>query len=427
MTESKMAAPLDPAVLAERFQTLATKSQAAVRGFLADRPDVANIGMGDPAEIGQAFFELMTKLMADPRPVARAQLELWEQSVSLWARTLRHLLGGEPPPVSAPDKRFKHREWAENAIFSYLRDSYLLSARAILSAVRGVKGLDEQTSRKVEFYTKQFVDALAPSNFLATNPEVLSKTIETGGENLLSGLTNLLNDLQRGKGPPQRCHDGYGCVPARRNIATTPGKVVFQNEMIQLIQYTPMTEQVAKTPLLIIPPWINKFYVLDLQPKNSFIRWCVEQGHTVFVISWINPNARQRDKSFEHYMLEGPIAAMTAIEKATGERAVNCVGYCLGGTLLASTLAYLAARGDDRVKSATYFVTLVDFVESGDMSVFIDTEQLAALEARMSEKGYLDAQDMATSFNMLRANDLIWSFVVGNYLLGKEPVPFDLL
>ncbi len=256
---------------------------------------------------------------------------------------------------------------------------------------------------------------------------MLSKTIETGGENLLSGLTNLLNDLQRGKGRLSVTMTDMDAFRLGENIATTPGKVVFQNEMIQLIQYTPMTEQVRKTPLLIIPPWINKFYVLDLQPKNSFIRWCVEQGHTVFVISWINPDARLRDKSFEHYMLEGAIAAMAAVEKATGERAVNCVGYCLGGTLLASTLAYLAAKGDDRVKSATYFVTLVDFVESGDMSVFIDTEQLAALEARMNEKGYLDAQDMATSFNMLRANDLIWSFVVGNYLLGKEPVPFDLL
>ena len=426
--DGKMAGPLDPAGLAERFQTLATKSQAAVQGFLVSRPDVANIGMGDPAQIGQAFFELTTKLMADPRPVARAQLGgFGEQSVSLWARTLRHLLGGEPAPVSALDKRFKHSEWAENAIFSYIRDSYLLSARAILSAVRGVKGLDDETARKVEFYTKQFVDALAPSNFLATNPEVLSKTIETGGENLLSGLTNLLSDLERGKGRLSVTMTDMNAFRLGENIATTPGKVVFQNEMIQLIQYTPMTEHVRTIPLLIIPPWINKFYVLDLQPKNSFIRWCVEQGNTVFVISWINPDARQRDKSFEHYMLEGAIAATAAVEKATGERAMNCVGYCLGGTLLASTLAYLAAKGDDRVKSATYFVTLVDFVESGDMSVFIDTEQLAALETRMNEKGYLDAQDMATSFNMLRANDLIWSFVVGNYLLGKEPVPFDLL
>ncbi len=227
-SDSKMAAPLDPVVLAERFQTLATKSQAAVQGFLVDRPDVANIGMGDPAKIGQAFFELTTKLMADPRPIARAQLELWEQSVSLWARTLRHLLGGEPPPVGALDKRFKHPEWAENAIFSYIRDSYLLSARAILSAVRGVKGLDEETSRKVEFYTKQFVDALAPSNFAATNPEVLSKTIETGGENLLSGLTNLLNDLQRGKGRLSVTMTDMNAFRLGENIATTPGKVVFQ-------------------------------------------------------------------------------------------------------------------------------------------------------------------------------------------------------
>ena len=237
----------------------------------------------------------------------------------------------------------------------------------------------------------------------------------------------MLDDLQRGKGRLSVSMTDMNAFRLGENIATTPGKVVFQNEMIQLIQYEPMTEHVHKTPLLIIPPWINKFYVLDLQPKNSFIRWCVEQGHTVFVISWINPDARLRDKSFEHYSLEGLIEAMAAVEKATSERAVNCVGYCLGGTLLASTLAYLAAKGDDRVKGATYFVTLVDFVASGDMSVFINSEQLAALETRMNEKGYLDAQDMATSFNMLRANDLIWSFVVGNYLLGKEPVPFDLL
>ena len=271
-SDSKMPAALDPAVLAERFQTLATKSQAAVQGFLMDRPDVANIGMGDPAEIGQAFFELTTRLMTDPRPVARAQLELWEQSVSLWARTLRHLLGGETPPVSPPDKRFRQPEWAENAIFSYIRESYLLSARAILSAVRGVKGLDDETYRKVEFYTRQFVDALAPSNFLATNPEVLSKTLETGGENLLSGLTNLLNDLQRGKGRLSVTMTDMDAFRLGENIATTPGKVVFQNEMTQLIQCAPMTEHVRQTPLLIIPPWINKFYVLDLQPKNSFIR-----------------------------------------------------------------------------------------------------------------------------------------------------------
>jgi polyhydroxyalkanoate synthase len=316
-SDTKTPPPLDPAALAERIQALTAKSQAAVQELLLNPPDAANVGMGDPAKIGQAFFELATKLMADPRPIARAQIELWEQSVSLWARTLRHLFGGEPMPVSAPDKRFKHPEWAENAIFSYIRDSYLLFARAVLSAVRDVKGLDEETSRKVEFYSKQFVDALSPSNFAATNPEVLSKTIETGGENLLSGLTNLLDDLQRGKGRFSVTMTDMNAFRLGENIATTPGKVVFQNDMIQLIQYTAMTEHVRKTPLLIIPPWINKFYVLDLQPKNSFIRWCVDQGHTVFVISWVNPDARLRDKSFEHYMLEGPIEAMAAVDRNT--------------------------------------------------------------------------------------------------------------
>jgi polyhydroxyalkanoate synthase len=211
------------------------------------------------------------------------------------------------------------------------------------------------------------------------------------------------------------------------NIAGTPGKVVYQNELMQLIQYAPSTPEVRRRPLLIVPPWINKFYVLDLQPKNSFIKWCVDHGHTVFVISWVNPDERLAQKSFEDYMLEGPLAALDAIEAATGESSVNAAGYCLGGTLLASTLGYMVAHGDDRIASATYFVTLVDFTEVGDMAVFIDQEQISSLEKRMQERGYLEAHDMATSFNMLRANDLVWSFVVNNYLLGKEPVPFDLL
>ena len=422
----------DPAVLAERMQAIAAKSQAVVQEFLLNRPDVAHLGMGDPAQVSQAFFDFGAKVAADPGALFKAQIDLWTQSVNLWTQTARRMMGdeGDAPvsiPVPPPDKRFKHPEWSENAVFSYIRDSYLLSARAILSSVRGVQGLDEDTSRKVEFYTKQFVDALAPSNFAATNPEVLKKTVETGGENLLNGLKNLLEDLQRGKGRLAVTMTDMDAFTLGENIATTPGKVVYQNTMMQLIQYTATTEDVRRTPLLIVPPWINKFYVLDLQPKNSFIRWCVEQGHTVFVISWINPGAELRDKNFEDYMLEGPLAAMDAIERATGERQVNAVGYCLGGTLLASTLGWLAAKGDDRVRSATYFVTLVDFTTVGEMSVFIDKEQLKVLEARMNEKGFLEAHDMAQSFNMLRSNDLIWSFVVGNYLLGKEPMPFDLL
>ncbi len=293
--------------------------------------------------------------------------------------------------------------------------------------MREVEGIDERTARKVDFYTRQFVDALAPSNFVMTNPEVLRATIESRGENLLHGLKNLLEDLERGKGRLAIKMTDMAAFRVGENIAVSPGKVIFQNDLMQLIQYSPTTELVKRRPLLIIPPWINKFYILDLRPDNSFIRWAVEQGHTVFVISWVNPDEHLAAKTFADYMLEGPLAALDAIEQATGEREANVIGYCLGGTLLACTLAYMAAKHDNRIKSATFFVTMVDFAEAGELSVFIDEEQLSALEERMNAKGYLEGRDMATTFNMLRANDLIWSFVVNNYLLGKSPFPFDLL
>src|ERR1700751_3662518 len=257
--------------------------------------------------------------------------------------------------------------------------------------------------------------------------EVLISTLASGGQNLLRGLENLLADLERGNGRLAITMTDMTAFRLGENIAMTPGRIVYQNELMQLIQYAPSTREVRRRPLLIVPPWINKFYVLDLQPKNSFIKWAVDQGHTVFAISWVNPDKRLAAKGFENYMLEGPLAALAAIKSATGERNVNTIGYCLGGTLLASTAAYLAAKGDDRIASATYFATLVDFTDVGDMAVFIDEEQLVSLERRMQERGYLEAHDMATAFNMLRANDLIWSFVVDNYLLGKERMPFDLL
>jgi polyhydroxyalkanoate synthase len=295
------------------------------------------------------------------------------------------------------------------------------------STVRNVEGLDDKTARKVDFYTRQFVDAIAPSNFLLTNPEALRATIESGGENLVKGLQNLLTDLERGKGRLSIKMTDLAAFRIGQNIAVTPGKVVFQNDLMQLIQYEPTTATVKRRPLLIIPPWINKFYILDLRPKNSFIKWAVDQGHTVFVISWVNPDEKLAQKSFGDYMLEGPLAALDAIEQATGEREANVIGYCLGGTLLAATLAYMTAKRDSRIKSATYFVTMTDFAEAGELSVFIDEEQLASLEDRMRTHGFLEGRDMATTFNMLRANDLIWSFVVSNYLLGKDPFPFDLL
>jgi len=293
--------------------------------------------------------------------------------------------------------------------------------------VRQVGGLDPKTAAKVDFYARQFMDAMRPSSFVLTNPEVLRKTAESGGENLLRGLNNLLTDLEQGKGRLRIKMTDMEAFRLGENIGISPGKVVYQNDLMQLIQYNPTTEKVLKRPLLIVPPWINKFYILDLRPKNSLVRWAVSQGHTVFMVSWVNPDARLAEKGFEDYLKEGILDALDAIEKATGEREVNAIGYCLGGTLLASSLAYMAATGDERIKTATFFVTMMDFAEAGELGVFIDEEQLSALEDKMNRRGYLEGSEMATTFNMLRANDLIWSFVVNNYLLGNDPFPFDLL
>ena len=419
---------LDPVQLSLGLAGIAVRSQRLMMDFLTRRPDLG--GLSDPTGVGRAFLDLTAKLIANPMPIAQMQLELWEEHVKLLQRTTERLVGipnkSDHRPVAA-DRRFRHSAWTENVLFDYIKQSYLLFAEAVLSAVNRVDGLNPKTAHKVDFYTRQFVDAMAPSNFLATNPEVLETTIETGGENLLRGLTNLLDDIERGRGQLAVTMTDLEAFRLGENVATTPGKVIFQNELMQLIQYAPSTVEVKRRPLVIVPPWINKFYVLDLRPERSFIRWAVEQGHTVFVISWVNPDERLAHKGFEDYMLEGPLAALDVIGVATGEREVNAIGYCLGGTLLAATLGYLSAQSDDRIQTATYFVALVDFTDVGDMAVFIDEEQLAVLEKRMQSRGYFEAHDMALAFNMLRANDLIWSFVVSNYLLGKQPIPFDLL
>ena len=419
---------MDPIQLSLSLGEIAVRSHRLMVDFLTRRPELG--GLGDPTGAGQAFLQLTAKLIADPMSIAQAQLELWADHMKLWQRTTERLFDPTSASDQRPattDRRFQHPAWTENILFDYIKQSYLISAEAILSAVSRVNDLNPKTAHKVDFYTRQFVDAMSPSNFLATNPEVLQTTIETGGENLFRGLTNLLDDLERGRGQLAVTMTDLKAFRLGENVAATPGKVIFQNELMQLIQYAPSTPEVKRRPLLIVPPWINKFYVLDLRPKNSFIRWAAGQGHTVFVISWVNPDRRLAHKRFEDYMLEGPLAALTAIEAAAGEREVNAIGYCLGGTLLAATLAYLAAQNDDRIRSATYLGTLVDFTDVGDMAVFIDEEQLAVLEKRMRRRGYLEGRDMALAFNMLRANDLIWSFVISNYLLGKQPFPFDLL
>jgi polyhydroxyalkanoate synthase subunit PhaC len=424
------APPPDLAELSQQMSDIAERSRDLVAEFLKRQSAEDGVGMANPLSIGAAFFEMTARMMSDPSRLVQAQLSLWNDYMTLWQRTAQRFLGGNAEPMIEPsvgDRRFRDKAWTDNTLFDFIKQSYLLTARWLQGTVKDVEGIDERTARKVDFYTRQFVDAIAPSNFLITNPEVLRATIESRGENLLNGLKNLLEDLERGKGRLAIKMTDMEAFRIGANIAVTPGKVVYQNDLLQLIQYAPTTATVKRRPLLIIPPWINKFYILDLRADNSFIRWAVAQGHTVLVISWVNPDERLAAKTFTDYMREGLLAALDAIEQATGEREANVIGYCLGGTLLASTLAYMAVKRDHRIASATYFVTMVDFAEAGELSVFIDEEQLAALEERMNAKGYLEGRDMATTFNMLRANDLIWSFVVNNYLLGKSPFPFDLL
>jgi len=422
----------DPAVYARTMADIGTRAQRLVGEWLQRQsavpgPDGPNF---DPLNIGSAFMEMAARLAAHPAKLIEAQMGFWQDYTTLWQHSARRMMGLETTPVVPPDprdKRFADEGWNTNEVFDFIRQSYLLSARFVQDVVTRVDGLDAKTARKVDFYSRQFIDAMSPSNFALTNPQVLRKTVETGGENLLRGLNNLLRDLEAGQGRLHIKMTDAEAFTVGGNIAVTQGKVIFRNDLMELIQYAPTTETVLKTPLVIFPPWINKFYILDLRPKNSFVRWAVEQGHTVFIASWVNPDEHLAAKDFADYMNDGVFAALEAIEAATGEREVNAIGYCLGGTLLAATLAVMAARNDHRIRAATFLVTLTDFADVGELGVFIDEEQLAAIEEKMNRQGYLDGADMATTFNMLRANDLIWSFVVNNYLLGNDSFPFDLL
>jgi polyhydroxyalkanoate synthase len=420
-----------PEELARVYGGIAEKSAQLIAKFMQRQAQGGVAPLGDELGIARAFFEAWQKMLADPFKLAQLQMQLWQDYAALWQNSMLKLMGHEVEPVAAPrreDRRFKHEDWQQNFLYDYIKQSYLIAAKNLHQAVGGVEGLDERTAKKVDFYTRQYIDALSPSNFLLTNPEVLRETVATGGANLVKGLDNLLEDLARGEGEQIRVRmTDERAFRLGGNIAVTPGKVVYQNELMQLLQYAPATKEVHRRPLLIIPPWINKFYILDLRENNSFIKWAVSEGHTVFVVSWVNPDEELADKRFDDYLTEGVLAALDAIEKATAEREVNVIGYCLGGTLLACALGSMAAEGDRRITSATFFASMIDFGEPGELEVFIDEEQLEALERRMKKRGYLEGREMATTFNMLRANDLIWSFVVNNYLLGRDPFPFDLL
>ncbi len=420
----------DPAEFARNLMQVGAQSQRLIADFIQRQASRTGNEPLDPLNLTGTFTAFLKGMAAHPEAIVEAQFQFWRDFAVLWESTARKMLGGEAEPVVAPkpgDKRFKDKDWQDNQIFDFIKQSYLLTANWLQATVGAVEVDDPDAKKRVSFYTKQFADAMAPTNFILTNPEVLRATLQSNGQNLVKGLDNLLDDIDRGGGQ-LAIRQSADAFTLGQNIAATPGKVIFRNELLELLQYEPTTAEVYERPLLIFPPWINKFYILDLKQENSFIRWLTAQGYTVFVASWVNPDKRLAMKSFEDYMRDGIFAALDAVEQATGVRDPNVVGYCIGGTLLAATLAYMAAKGDDRVHSATFWAAQVDFSEAGDLTVFVDEAQLEALQQQMEAAGgVLEGKKMATTFNMLRANDLIWSFVINNYMLGKQPMPFDLL
>jgi polyhydroxyalkanoate synthase len=431
-TEAKPAKTFNPEAFAMNLAKAMESSGKALAAYLKPRDD-GEPKDKPPSELGEViktFSTVADYWLSDQTRAAELQMKLGKAYLDLWGSSMRRLVGEEAPPAIAPaprDKRFADPEWKSNQFFDFVMQAYLLSTRWANDLVREAEGLDPHTRKKAEFYVQQITNALAPSNFVLTNPEVLRETLASNGDNLVRGMKMLAEDIEAGGGSLRIRQSDPSNLEVGVNMATTPGKVIFQNELMQLIQYQPATETVLRTPLLIVPPWINKFYILDLKPEKSYVKWCVDQGITVFLISWVNPDKALGKKTFDDYMKEGPLAAMDAIEKATGELKVHTAGYCVGGTLLATTLAWLAENRRQRVMSATFFAAQVDFTHAGDLLVFVDEDQISALERDMQASGVLEGSKMAMAFNMLRSNDLIWSYVVSNYLKGKAPSSFDLL
>jgi polyhydroxyalkanoate synthase len=423
---------VDVEAFSRNLARLIEESGRALAAYLKPREEGRNSNelAEEVGEVVKTLGQVAEYWLEDPQRALEAQNRLGKAYLDLWASTAKRLTGEEITPVVTPeagDKRFSDPEWSSNQYYDFLKQAYLLSARWAKQMVSDAADLDPHTRQKAEFYVRQITNAVSPSNFVLTNPELLRETVLSNADNLVRGMHMLAEDIATGGGDLKIRQSDASMFEVGRNLATTPGKVIFQNDLMQLIQYAPSTPMVLKRPLLIVPPWINKFYVLDLTPEKSFIKWCVDQGITVFCISWVNPDAHLAKKSFEDYVHQGPLAALDAIKLAIGEDKVHTVGYCVGGTLLAITLAVMAARHDERVASATLFASQVDFTYAGDLKVFVDEEQISALERKMAERGYLEGKTMATVFNMLRSNDLVWPYVINNYLKGKAPFPFDLL
>lgn len=431
-TPRASAPTLDPDAFARNLALLIEEGGKAMAAYLKPREDgKAREQMAeDIADVVKTLSQVGEYWMADPQRTLEAQASLVKGYMDLWAQTMRRMSGEPAEPVVKPDakdRRFAHPEWSTNPFFDTMKQMYLLTAGWAEKLVRDAETLDAETKLKANFYVRQLASAISPSNFVLTNPELFHETLGSSADNLVRGMQMLTEDITAGKGDLKIRQSDHEEFEVGRNLAASAGKVIFENELFQLIQYAPATETVMSIPLLVVPPWINKFYVLDLTPEKSFIKWMVDQGLTVFVISWVNPEAEHADKSFSDYMRDGILTALKQIETVTGEKRAHTVGYCVGGTLLAVTLGYLSSNNEDRIESATLLTTQIDFTHAGDLKVFVGEEQIAKLEARMREQGYLEASKMATAFNLLRANDLVWPFVVNNYLRGKKPFPFDIL
>ncbi len=422
----------DPEAFARNMVRLVEEGGRAWAALI-ERSDKSNGAISPPSDINEATHivgEIMRQWFSDPVRAAESQSELLRGYVDVWNTSMRRMMGEAVEDVAKPeagDARFKDAEWTNNPYFDFWKQAYLVTSHWGEKVIDNTEGFDERTRQRAEYYYRQVASALSPSNFPLTNPEVLRETFKSNGENLVRGVHNLITDLESSGDLLKISQTDTQAFEVGRNLAITPGKVVFQNDLFQLIQYTPSTPKVREIPLLIVPPWINKFYILDLTEQKSFIRYIVAQGFTVFIVSWVNPDARLAGKTFEDYMREGIHAATDAVQRETGQAKINIVGYCVGGTLLATTLAYDAATGRDNYNSATFFAAQADFTKAGDLLLFIDDAQLKALEEMMAEKGYLDGSRMATVFNLLRPRDLIWPYIVNNYMLGKTPFPFDLL
>ncbi len=412
------------------FDGVSAQYRKALDEYLKKNPSIDESKINSVFDMVGTFRDMSEQLALHPFRLARTEATLVKKHATLIGRSANRLVGKMADPVVVPEKgdhRFGNEEWSESLLFDFIKQAYLLNSNAVMELVDSLEDTNSHTHDQFMFYSRQIVNALSPSNFPLSNPEVLKKTVSSGGVNLIDGFKQFVDDYKKNPGQFNVSMTDFSAFSVGLNVATTPGKVVYQNEMMQLIQYQPTTKKVNSTPLLVIPPWINKYYILDLKEKNSLIKWLVDQGNTVFIISWVNPGPGLRDTSFEDYMNKGPLEALDAIEQATGEKEVNAIGYCVGGTLLASTLAYQTAKRKKQIKSATYLTTLIDFSDPGGIGVFINDKSITNIEKRLDKVGYYDGRAMAFSFNMLRENDLFWSFIIKNYLMGEKPAPFDLL